>query len=150
MKAKIFTLVAAVLFCGSLMFPNGIPLPTPPAPTPPTVTTPVVPADAAVATALRSATPADRARVVDIYTSFAKVVERDAGNALKTNEHISQLQERALIMAVETPGKYPGLDVAIDAAIARAFDGNLDVVALTPETRKNVITACWSIVAAAR
>lgn len=149
---KKLVLVFGLLFALSTAFPNAkVALPKwPVGPTP--VVTPdvvVVPADATVAKILASASAADRARVNSVYGGLATVLKRDGGKRVATTEQFAELQARTLTMAIETPGKYPGLDVAIEDCFKRAV-GTTDVVSVTPELSAKLVDAAQSIANAAK
>lgn len=148
---KKFVWVAGVLLLFSLMFPQGLPLPkfpTPPAVPAPTPEPPTV-VDVEIADILKSATAADKARIVDVYTGLRTVLLRDGGKRVTTTEKFADLQANTLQLAIDTPGKYSGLDVAIERVFAAAV-GTKDVVAVTPEMQKGLVQACDVIIASAR
>jgi len=149
---KKFVWIAGALLLFSLMFPQGLSLPKFPAvpvvPTP----APVVPAgtgDAEIVDLLKSAAPADKARIVDVYTGLRTVLLRDGGKRVTTTEKFADLQANTLQLAIDTPGKYSGLDVAIERVFATAV-GTKDVVAVTPDMQKSLVQACDVIIASAR
>ena len=145
---KKLVLVAGILLLLSFVFPNGVKLPSPPTP----VVVPVSPdveADATIAKLLSNATAEDKARVASIYDGVAYVLTRDAGKRLNTTEKWAEFQANTLQLAVEQVGKYPGLDVAIEAVFARSV-GTDDVVPATPETQQKLLKACEIIAASAR
>lgn len=145
---KKLVLVAGILLLLSLVFPNGVKLP-------PLITPVVVPAspdvevDATIAKLLGNATAEDKARVAGIYDGMAYVLKRDAGKRLNTTEKWAEFQANTLQLAVEQVGKYPGLDVAIEAVFARSV-GTDDVLPATPETQQKLLKACEIIAASAR
>lgn len=147
--------LAGALLVFSLLFPNGITLPTRPNPVPgPTPVNPApVPApvekDAKIAEILANADAVDRARIYDVYTALAAVTRRDAGKRVNTTEKWAELQANTLQLAIDTPGKYPGLDVAIEAVFARVI-GTDDVLAITPEVATRLVTAAEIIAASAK
>jgi hypothetical protein len=134
--------LAGALLVLSLVFPNGFDSVNSPAPE----ATPEVagPTDAAVAAALAEATPEDRARVTGIYSALAKVMTRDAGKRITTTEQWAELQANTLQLAIDTPGKYAGLDTAIEAVFVQAV-GTDDVVSVTDDVQKKLVTACETI-----
>jgi hypothetical protein len=145
---KKLVLVAGILLLLSLVFPNGVKLPSLPAP----VVVPVAPdveVDATIAKLLSTATAEDKSRVASIYDGMAYVLRRDAGKRLNTTEKWAEFQANTLQLAVEQVGKYPGLDVAIEAVFARSV-GTDDVVPATPETQQKLLKACEIIAASAR
>lgn len=145
---KKLVLVAGILLLLSLVFPNGVKLPSLPAP----VVVPVAPdveVDATIAKLLSTATAEDKSRVASIYDGMAYVLRRDAGKRLNTTEKWAEFQANTLQLAVEQVGKYPRLDVAIEAVFARSV-GTDDVVPATPETQQKLLKACEIIAASAR
>lgn len=146
---------AGILLLLSIIFPNGLPpvvvvKPTPvpvnPAPAP-------VPAekDPKIVEILANATAADRARVDGVYTAMGVVIRRDRalGGRLNTTEKWAEYQAHVLNLAVDTPGKYPGLDAAIEAVFARKV-GTMDALAVTDEVAERLAGACDIIAASAR
>lgn len=108
-----------------------------------------VPADAKVASLLTNATAADKARVRSVYSAMATVLKRDGGKLVTTTEQFSLWQANALTVAIDKPGTYPGLDVAIEDCFLRAV-GTKDVVSVTPELSDKLVAAAYSIVNAAK
>lgn len=148
---KLVWLAGAVL-AFSLFFPDGIPLRpvTPPIPVPdPVPVGPVAEPDAKIVELLTNATPEDRARIYGVYAAMAKVTRRDKGARLNTTEKWAEYQANTLQLAIDKPGKYPGLDVAIEAVFARRL-GTDDVLATTPEVAERVASACDIIAASAK
>lgn len=144
------TWLAGALLVVSFVFPNGLaslgtkPVPvTPDAPVGPVVTDPTI------VKLLANATTADRSRVTGIYSALAFVLKRDGAKLITTTEQWALLQANTLQAAVETPGKYAGLDVAIEAVFAAAL-GTDDVMSVTPEVEQKLITACETIANSAR
>ena len=145
---KKLILLACLLLVGlALKFPNGVSLP---------VTTPdavvVVPAgetDAALVGILEDATDEDKARIVSVYEGMQYVLKRDNGKRINTTDKFSDWQANTLQLAVETPGKYPGLDKAIEAVFARLV-GTDDVVSTTPDVQQKLIKACEIVAASAK
>lgn len=139
--------VAGLVFVVALLFPDGITLPKPkPTPAPVDV---AVPVDAAVVKALANATPEDKAHVAGIYDAMAVVLKRDNGQRIKTTERLSDYQTNMLQLAVATPGKYEGLDVAIENVFKTQI-GTDDVIVNTPETQQKILKACQIVAASAR
>lgn len=138
---KKLILLLGVLLALSFVLPDPAEL-LKPTPTP--VTPDVNPAagtDAKIVKILSEADAADKARVFDVYSSFAVVIKRDGVTQfISTSEQFAKLQERALKIAIDQPGKYEGLDAAIEAVYLSAF-GTDDVVAITDEVRTKLITA---------
>lgn len=150
---KLVWLAGAVL-AFSLFFPNGIPVrpvtPVPPGPPgPPAPVAPTAEPDAKIVEILANATPEDRARIYGVYTAMATVTRRDKGARLNTTEKWAEYQANTLQLAIDKPGKYPGLDVAIEAVFARKI-GTDDVLAATAEVVEKVAGACDIIAASAK
>lgn len=159
---------AGLLLAFALLFPNGIQLKVPPVPAPPvTPVAPVVPEppvvarDAKIAELLAQAPAEDRWHVAGIYLGLLDVIKRDAGKKLRTTEEFSAVQARALALAVDgtkLKGKYPGLDVAIEAVFDRKMreldpEGKRDpkdVVSLDDAVRAKLLEACQLIADSAR
>lgn len=139
--------VAGAILLLSFVYPNGITLPVrpQPAPVPAPVDTPV--SDEIVA-ALQTATAKDKARVRDVYTAMSAVLTRDAGKRVKTTEQWADYQANTLQLAIDTPGKYPGLDRAIEAVFLQQV-GTDDVLPTNPETREKLVKACQIVAASA-
>lgn len=73
-----------------------------------------------VTTALKSATSADRAKVVGIYRALADVTARDQGKQIGSTSVWRAIHASALRLAVggtDLPGKYKGLDKAVDETL---------------------------------
>ena len=97
--------------------------------------------DSKIASILANAAVADKTRIFDVYNSFASIIKRDKKTEfISTSEQFAKLQERALKLAIDNPGKYPGLDKAIEAVYFAVF-GTDDVVAITDELNEKLITA---------
>lgn len=136
--------VFGLLLALSFVFPNGLPIRGP-------ENTPVAPAgptDAKIVEILSAATPEERGRVHDVYTGLGAVLKRDDGakmpQRITSTEKWAELQEHTLNLAIDTPGKYPGLDQAIEAVFLAAV-GTDDVVSATPDVRAKLIDACEKI-----
>ena len=161
---------AGLLLAFALLFPNGLHIKVPSGPvvpvTPVTPVTPVVPEpavekDAKIAELLANAPVEDKNRVRGMYLGMADVIKRDGGKLMRTTEQFSVLQANTLKLAVDgtkLKGKYPGLDVALEAV----FDKKLreldpegkrdpkDVVTADEATRAKLIEACVLIADSAR
>ena len=137
--------LAGGLLAVSLLFPNGPKL------SKPTPATPVVAhaTDAKIVTLLANADAADKARINGIYTALVAVLKKDAGKRITTTEQWADLQANTLQLAIDTPGKYPGLDTAIEAVFMAKL-GTDDVLSGTPETQAKLIDACETIASSAR
>lgn len=106
------------------------------------------PAAGPVADALRSATPRDRARVASIYKALGDITARDAGQQITTVGTWRAVHASALRLAAggtDLPGKYPGLDVAVDAVLKESL-GSLDDVPMTREVVGKLVTGCGTVV----
>lgn len=142
--------VAGVLLAISFVFPNGITLPTPPAPVPaPEPPAPTVPADADIVAALKNAESADKARIVSVYSGVIRVLKRDGGKRVANTEKWADMHANTLQLAIDTPGKYPGLDVAIEAVFAREI-GTDDVLQVDAEVQKKLVRACEVVIESAK
>jgi hypothetical protein len=149
---KRFVWLAGLLLLGSFMFPNGIKLPsvpTPPVVVVPPVVVPVDPVDDKIVELLAGADAQDKARIVSVYTGLQTVLARDAGKLVNTTEKWATVQANTLKLAIDTPGKYPGLDAAIEAVFVRLV-GTDDVISGTPETLAKLTSACKLIVSSAQ
>lgn len=152
---KKFVWLAGALLLISLIFPNGIPVKAPVVPTPPAPVVPeppVVPVgevNARIVELLAAAPKAERDRMSDAYTGLKTVTLRDAGKRVNTTEKWSELQANTLQLAIDTPGKYPGLDAAIEGVFAEKL-GTDDVVAITPEITQRLVKACEVVSASAQ
>lgn len=110
---------------------------------------PVVPASP-VARCLQSASKQDRARVSAFYSALADVVERDA-SVITTTGLFRAIHSNSLDLAfkgTDLPGKYQGLDVAIDERLRSAV--GLDNVGLADDKRAALVAALKEIADAAR
>lgn len=77
-----------------------------------------------VSTALSSAPSSDRARVASVYAALADVIERDGGKLISTTAVWRAIYADALRLAAggtDLPGKYPGLDKAIEEVLAQHY-----------------------------
>lgn len=132
---KNFVWLAAALLLLSFVYPNGPVLPVSPA------VTPAGPTDPALLKILSAATAEEKARVRDVYTALGAVIARDAGKRVANTEQWAELHARTLQLAIDTPGKYQGLDESIEAVFKTAV-GTDDVLPGNEETRKKLISAC--------
>ena len=147
--------LAGIFLLLTFVFPNGLSLPVAPPQPQPVVPDdqPVAPAAATIKTLLTNAPPEDKARVVGIYRGLIDVLTRDNGTLVKTTEQWAALQERTLALAVDgtkLKGKYPGLDVAIEAVFESKLGKEKNVVPADAATRAKILAACDIIVASAR
>jgi hypothetical protein len=131
--------LAGLLLAVSLVFPNGPQFARPAKPETPPV---VVQTEPKIVSILLHADPADKARVVDVYTALSAVLKRPAVQSLIiTTEQWAQLQERTLNIAIDEPGKYKELDEAIESLFLAKL-GTDDVLAGNPETLARLADAC--------
>jgi hypothetical protein len=143
---KVVLWLAAALLVVSVVFPNGPKLGKPVAPVAPVAEHDT---DATIVKLLATADSADKARVNGIYTALAAVLKKDAGKRITTTEQWADLQANTLQLAIDTPGKYPGLDTAIEAVFLAKL-GTDDVLPGTPDTQAKLIDACETIASSAR
>lgn len=140
--------VAGLLLVVALFYPNGISFPVPGA-----KPTPLVPAsveaDTAILAALKSATAEDKQHIAGVYAGMLRVFNRDKGARVKTTEQWADFQANTLQLAIETTGKYPGLDVAIENVFKTQLDTD-DVLPATEETQQKIVKACQIIMASAQ
>jgi hypothetical protein len=152
MNNKLLWFAGAIL-AAAFLFPNGIDLARPvdpvPAPAPAPVPAPTVETDAKIVELLAAAAPEDKSRIVDVYTAMAVILKRDDGKLVNTTEKWATFQTNTLTLAIDQPGKYPGLDVAIEAVFLRVV-GTDDVLPNNGETQMKLIKACDIIVASAK
>ena len=120
-----------------------------PVPAPAPAPEPVLVSDAAIVEKLANAEQADKNRIVSVYEGLRTVMGRDKGENIKTTEKFSMLQAKTLNMAIDTPGKYPGLDEAIESVFAKAL-GTDAVVVVTPEVLANIVAACDTVINSAK
>lgn len=147
MKNVIVALAAGVLLL-AFLFPEGV-APQPVTPDPATPVAPAVPVDAGVQQALAGASAADRNRIVGVYDALAAVLTRDGGKRINTTEKWAEFQANTLQLAIDTPGKYPGLDVAIEN-VFKTTVGTDDVLPTNEATREKLVNACAIIAASAK
>jgi hypothetical protein len=111
---------------------------------------PVVAPTNPVTAALSPASRQDKARVAAFYSAMADVVEREAETA-PTVGLFRTLHSRSLDRAfkgTDLPGKYPGLDVAINDQLTKAV--GTDDVPLPPARRQVLVQALKDVANAAR
>lgn len=136
--------VAGALLLLSFIFPNGVPVKPVSPVIPVDPVTPVVPVgetDTKIVELLANAPDVERNRITDVYTGLKTVVLRDSGKRLNTTEKWAEVQANTLELAIDTPGKYPGLDVAIEAVFKSKL-GTDDVIAVTPDVTQKLVKAC--------
>lgn len=102
----------------------------------------------AVATALRSASSSDRARVRGIYQALADITARDAGRQITTLADWRSIHASSLRLAAggtDLVGKYPGLDTAVEEVLAKSV-GTLENVPMIKATVDKVVSGCKEVV----
>lgn len=104
------------------------------------VVSPNADVDADIVATLSGADLADKRRIVSVYQGLVVVLKRDGGKRVSNTEQWAELQARTLELAIDTPGKYPGLDRQIEAVFLRCV-GTDDVVPNNAETQKKLIQA---------
>ena len=110
---------------------------------------PVAPASQ-VTKCLKDATKQDKARVAAYYAALADVVARDA-SVITTTGLFRSVHANSLDLAfkgTDLPGKYPGLDVAIDEKLKAAI--GLDNVGLVDDKRAALVAALKGVAEDAR
>lgn len=110
------------------------------------VSTPRPAATGPVASALKSASSSDRAKVAGIYRALADVTRRDAGRLIGTTALWRVIHGDALRLAAggtDLVGKYPGLDRAVEETLAKHF--SLDDVAITPDLTEKIVAGCKEV-----
>lgn len=146
--------IAGLVVLLAFAFPNGFEMPVPaPAPAPAPVV-PVAPSDPTIVKILEVATPEDRNRIIGVYSGLRTVLSRDNGVRLNNTEKWAEVQAATLQMAIETPGKYPGLDVAIENVFKTAVQSDdVDATVVNPvkgPVLAGLLKACETVVASAR
>jgi len=141
---------AGVLLTISFLFPEGVKFPnTPaPAPAPAPAPVPVIETDPELLKILSAADTADKKRISGVYRALAEVLTRDDGKLVTTTERWRTLHANTLTLAIDTPGKYPGLDVAIERVFLTTV-GTDDVLPNSGATQMKLIKACEIIAASA-
>lgn len=132
--------LAGALLGVSLLFPNGFASKSA-APVTPEAPKPTNPA---IVKLLDEASDADLARIRSVYTGLARVLQRDAGKRITTTEQWEELAAATLQLAIDEPGKYAGLDEAIEAVFVGALGD--DVLPNNADTRNKLIGACEIVV----
>jgi hypothetical protein len=131
--------ILAVLVAASLVWSFYTPSPVnPPAPPSP------------LTQALSPANKQDKARVAGYYSALADVVERD-DKTVNTVGVFRDLHGKSLDLAfkgTDLPGKYPGLDTAINDLVVAAV--GRDDVPLPPAKRQALVQALKDIANASR
>jgi hypothetical protein len=111
---------------------------------------PVPPVVGPVSVAMKPASKQDRQRVSAFYSALADVVERDA-TLIPTVGDFRSVHSRSLDAAfkgTDLPGKYPGLDAAIDGQLTTAV--GKDDVPLPPAKRQALVQALKDVSNASR
>lgn len=145
--------VAGAVLAVSLLYPNGVDLS---AYMPATVeeTTVAAEPNADIVKALVGASSADRARIVGAYTGLKTVLNRDNGARINTTEKFEEVHANTLQLAIDQPGKYAGLDTAIEAVFRAAVqDENTDASVVNPVTplmQNKLVSACDVVIASAK
>jgi hypothetical protein len=137
--------VAGLVLLLAFFFPDGIKLPEPAKP----VDVVDVEVSPAIVTALAEATIEDKAHIAGTYDGMLRVITRDKGTRIKTTERWADFQANTLQLAIETPGQYPGLDVAIEEVFKTQL-GTDDVLPTDAETQQKIVKACQIVSASAR
>ena len=130
--ARHVLLVVAVLFAVSQFYKKPAESPRPAAPP--------------VATALKSASSSDRAKVASIYRALADITQRDAGRLIASTAVWRAIHSDALRLAVggtDLPGKYPGLDKAVEEVLSKHF--SLDNKPLDKAQVDAIVAGCKAV-----
>lgn len=143
-KKLLLVVLAGVLLAVSVLYPNG---PTFKSAGKPAVV--VGPVDDKIVELLAKADAADKRRIDGMYSALAFIVKRDKGERVVTTEQWAALQARTLELAVEQPGKYSGLDAAIENVFLTTL-GTDDVLPGSPEVQQKLVAACEKIANSAR
>jgi hypothetical protein len=150
---KIVVWIAGLVLVLSFVFPNGLsfptPAPVPPAPVPVPEPEPTPTVDTTIAGLLANADTEDKQRIVDVYTALKVILQRDNGKRINTSEKWADWHANTLQLAIESPGKYPGLDVAIEAVFLNTL-GTDDVLPTNPDTQAKLVEACDIVIASAQ
>lgn len=99
-----------------------------------------------VATAMRSAPSTDRQKVASIYASLADLIERDGGSTIATTAIWRAIYSDALRLAAGgtgLPGKYPGLDKAIEEVLAQHY--SLDNLPIDKALAAKIAAGCRAV-----
>lgn len=144
---------AGVVLAFAVLYPNGISLSTI-LPAKDDVVVSDVASNPEIVTLLSGADAADKARIVSVYRGLKAVLDKDNGGRVNTTEKFEELHGETLKLALDTPGKYPGLDIAIEAVFYGALhDADTDasvVNAITPLVQNKLVKACEIVMASAR
>ena len=138
---KMLVWVFGALLALSFVFPNGLDgVLVRPEPQPLMAVVAGADAEPEIVKLLTGADTADKIRIYDVYTGLITVLNRDAGKRVSTTEKLAELQENTLQLAIDKPGKYPGLDEAIERVFLAAV-GTDDVMPGNPAVRNKLIEA---------
>jgi hypothetical protein len=99
-----------------------------------------------VSVALRSASSQDRAEVASIYASLADLIERDGGRLIPTTAVWRAIYSDALRLAAggtDLPGKYPGLDRAVEEVLAQHYP--LDNLPIDKAMADKIAAGCRAV-----
>lgn len=99
-----------------------------------------------VALALKSAPSTDRARVASVYAALADLIDRDGGSRIATTALWRAVYQDALRLAAggtDLPGKYPGLDKAIEETLAKYY--TLDNLPIDKTLASKIAAACRDV-----
>lgn len=99
-----------------------------------------------VATALKSATSTDRAKVASIYRSLADLMARDNGRLITTTALWRSVYTDALRLAAggtDLVGKYPGLDTAVEETLGKYY--SLQVLPIDDALSDKIVAACKDV-----
>lgn len=99
-----------------------------------------------VSTALRSASSTDRAKVASIYATLADLIERDGGKLISTTAVWRSIYSDALRLAAggtDLPGKYKGLDTAIEEVLGEYYP--LDNLPIDQDMAKKIAAGCREV-----
>lgn len=149
---KKFVWAAGLVLAFAVFYPNGITLSSFSKPAEET-TEPAATPDAEIVKLLSGASAAEKARIVSVYRGLKAVLAKDNGARVNTTEKWEEVQASTLNLAIDTPGKYAGLDEAIEAVFYNAVhDADTDasvVNAVTPLMQAKLVKACDIIIASA-
>lgn len=145
---------AAALLGFAIVFPDGISFSglSKPDPTPAVVVDKVT--DSKIVELLADADKKDKARIASVYSALASVLKKDNGQRINTTEKWAELHASTLGLAIDSPGKYPGLDVAIEDVFYKVvgtegIDASV-VNPVTPLVQRKLIEAANIIAASAK
>lgn len=104
-----------------------------------------------VSRALTSASSTDRAAVASVYAALADLIERDGGSRIATTALWRAVYQDALRLAAggtDLPGKYPGLDQAIEETLAKYY--TLDNLPIDKTLADKIAAGCRDVEGQAR